>query len=298
MDADDDKLLEAAIEEANTASNMRRALTFVLADDCYIFNENLPFLEGNLAIVGDGHEISGHDTFRVFRVRIGGKLTLNEVRVTHGWAIIGGGIHNEGSLTLNGSAVTNNEGVFGGGGIWNSGTATLNNSEVSNNVASIAGGGIASSSIEGAPAPSLTLNDTVVENNRSTFAAGINIGKGSDDATVSLNQTTVQNNTAVQAGGGIIIGRGTAALNKGTIVTSNNAPKAAGIAVGTPLDENNSVPFPGYLSLNGGSSVTGNGSEDVRIAFGELFVSRRAELGSCVDDDDEIEVPLVNDCPL
>src|SRR6266702_4791026 len=105
----------------------------------------------NLTI--DGHSASStktatlnggrHDSVLTIN-NSGVNVTLNTLIITNGGALLGGGILNGGTVTLNGSTVSNNTAsIFGGGGITNvGGTVTLNGSTVSNNTANGDGGGI------------------------------------------------------------------------------------------------------------------------------------------------------------
>ncbi|MEK7325119.1 MAG: hypothetical protein AAB217_07665, partial [Chloroflexota bacterium] len=106
----------------------------------------------------------------------------------------GGGIRNDGHLTLNNSTITNNIGnngtsVGGGGGIFNVGTLILNNSIVSNNVGT----------------------------NGSILSSGGGIYN--DGGTLTLNSSTISGNVAVNnsgdgRGGGIFnVNNGTATIN-------------------------------------------------------------------------------------
>jgi Pectinesterase len=72
-----------------------------------------------------------------------GTVTIQGVTIQHGFSAVGGGISNEGTLTvLNSTLADNSAGTFGGGGILNEGTLTVLNSTFSDNSAHD-GGGIA-----------------------------------------------------------------------------------------------------------------------------------------------------------
>jgi hypothetical protein len=115
-------------------------------------------------------------------------------------------------LTLNNSAVSNNNGVFG---IFNSGTLILDNSTVSNN---INGGGIFSVGISSV----LTLtNSTVSGNNGGNGHGGIYNLFG----TVTLTRSTVSGNTAGEIGG-IRNSGGKMTLDSST-VSGNSATSSA-----------------------------------------------------------------------
>jgi CSLREA domain-containing protein len=135
-----------------------------------------------------------------------GTLTLND-SVVHGNKGSGGGIFNTGTLTINNSTIRDNDGGTGVGGIYNSfGTLTLNNSTVSGNSA-MGVGGIRSS------AGTMTINSSTIVANTATqnIAGGIlndcNGGGAATDrivATATLINSTVHGNSAATYGGGIV----------------------------------------------------------------------------------------------
>ncbi len=154
----------------------------------------------NLTI--DGHSASStktatlnggrHDSVLTIN-NSGVNVTLNTLIITNGGALLGGGILNGGTVTLNGSTVSNNTAsIFGGGGITNvGGTVTLNGSTVSNNTANGDGGGIV------------------------------------NDGTVTMSWTsTVHDNTAIQGEGGGICNssRGTLVGAVAGVNVYNNTP--------------------------------------------------------------------------
>ena len=153
--------------------------------------------------------------FNVFR----GTVTISDLTVTNGTGLVGGGIVNFGTLTLNSSTVSDNSASGFGGGIDNDGTLTVNSSTVSGNKVT----GI------------------------STFGGGIYAASG---ATTTINSSTVSGNTAGNFGGGIVNAAGTMTLNSST-VSGNSATGGGGIASTGPLTINSSTVS--------GNSATGDG---------------------------------------
>jgi hypothetical protein len=147
--------------------------------------------------------------------------TTNVVTIV-GVTIRGGtdvGIENRGRLELNDSTVRDNVGVTAllGGGILNSGTATINRSEIINNTADAAtddtGGGIANTGV-------LTLNQSVVSRNNAQVGAGIWNG-----GTLTVNNSRIAQNfnsfgagCAIEAGTDNGISRATI---KGSTISDN-----------------------------------------------------------------------------
>lgn len=126
-------------------------------------------------------------------IAVGARVTLNTLIITNGETGFGGGIYNNGTLTLNGSTVTGNSAFTFGGGIFNDGTMTLNLSTVTDNTSVRTwGGGIA------------------------------NYG------TITLNDSRITGNNAGSVGGGIL-NRGTVALKYGSRITGNTASGGGGI---------------------------------------------------------------------
>ena len=134
-----------------------------------------------------------------------GTLTLTDCTVNGNTSETGGGISNEGTLTLTNCTVSRNSTMFigNGGGISNEGTLTLTNCTVSSNT-SETGGGISN---EG----TLTLTNCTVSSNSTPFALG-NGGGLDNQGTLTLTDCTVNGNTS-ETGGGI--------SNEGTLTLTN-----------------------------------------------------------------------------
>src|SRR4030095_11809471 len=92
--------------------------------------------------------ISGNHSVQVMVVNSGGALMVHNLTIANGRSGgSGGGIENNGMLTITDSTFSSNFAgpgfsVAGGGGIWNSGTLTVTNSTFSGNNADYGGGGI------------------------------------------------------------------------------------------------------------------------------------------------------------
>lgn len=169
-------------------------------------------LSQNTVLDGTGQSVtlSGNAANRVLQVDAGVTVALTGITVANGFGDVGGGILNNGTLTLTDSTVSGNTATAGsGGGIRNNGTLTLTSSTVSGNTAP-GGGGLANGSFA-----TLTLTNSTVSGNIATgvFGAG---------------------------GGGILQGRGTVTLTSST-VTRNSAPSGGGIHVTGNLTLANSI---------------------------------------------------------
>ena len=152
-----------------------------------------------------------------------GTLTLTSVILDHNEAAYhfsnsnsgdGGGIYNTGTLTLHNVDIRNNKykSIGSGGGVFNAGTLTLNNSSISRNgnINMCNGSGVYNAGAF------ISNNSTISENNAtSVYCAGpavINIGA---TASTTLNNTTIADNAV-----GIWRSGGTFTLQN-TIVASN-----------------------------------------------------------------------------
>ncbi len=173
--------------------------TVVTEAEIVIDNDVILDGEGELTVDGN----AGH---RVWQVAVGITAELRGVGVTSGAsASNGGGIRNDGTLTVTNSTVSGNTAESFGGGIWNNGmlsTLTITDSTVSGNTAS-SGGGIYNDG-------RLTMTDSTVSGNTVTdFGGGIrNVG------TMTVTDSTVSGNRTDDAGGGI--------LNDGTLTVTNS----------------------------------------------------------------------------
>jgi len=147
----------------------------------------------------------------------------------------GGGIWNEGTLTMDNCAISDNSSTSNGGGIANDGTLTMDNCTISDNSSGANGGGVANtgmltitnSTISGNTASSkqssgggiantgmLTVTNSTISGNQSnhgTFLSGQSSGGGIanfDSGTLTITNSTVSGNQSVGGqqssyGGGI-----------------------------------------------------------------------------------------------
>jgi predicted outer membrane repeat protein len=120
-------------------------------------------------------------------------VTLSGMTVQNGNALLGGGIRNYGSLTMNDIKLTGNHATYGGG-IANFGTMTQNGGSIDNNAATQDGGGIAN--FHG----KAYLNHASASGNTANDGGGI---YNEASSTLTLNGTSISYNTAKQGGGGI-----------------------------------------------------------------------------------------------
>ena len=126
------------------------------------------------------------------QVDSGGSLSLQGVIVSGGSAIYGGGIENEGSLTVDGSTIENNSAIESGngGGIDDVGSSlSITNSTIMNNGAAGAGGGLYLAGM------ATLTNDTVANNNsQGNPGGGIAVDGSIDPHIIYVANTIVAGN--------------------------------------------------------------------------------------------------------
>jgi hypothetical protein len=184
------------------------------------FNTDLITIDAS-ALPG-GLQINGNGTVAVFHVDSTISVHLVSLTITNGSAKNGGGIDNNGTMTLYQCTLSGNSaevGEFGGGGIYNLGTLTLDNCTVSGNSAEYYGGGIYN--YEG----TLTLNQCTLSGNSAERVGG-GIYNRAGTLPLALNQCTLAGNSAGDAGG--IFNDGTVTMNN-TIVGGNSGSPGADI---------------------------------------------------------------------
>jgi uncharacterized repeat protein (TIGR01451 family) len=176
-------------------------------------------------------------TFQIFRNAAGVTASISGLTLTNGVGTSGsgsngGGILNEGTLTIRNSVVAGNSAVSGGG-IYNlGGTLSVVSTTISNNHAdSGSGGGILSTG-------TLTVINSSVIGNAAGSSGGIEIGGGTADIT----NTTISGNSATGDGGGLQVFSGSATLTNVT-VTNNRS------------DSDNSGGGDGGGIRNGGGTI-------------------------------------------
>lgn len=156
--------------------------------------------------------IDGNQAHRVFFISADATLQLSSVTIAHGLGDrsfdlnpYGGGLVNEGTLTLTDSVVRNNSvpaGAVNGGGIYNTGVLTLRRSAVTSNIATSGGGGGIYSIVA-----LLTVIDSTISNN-TTDPGGPGGGILSTNGIATIIGSTISGNTANALGGGIFNGGG------------------------------------------------------------------------------------------
>jgi hypothetical protein len=175
-----------------------------------------------LTVDGETHAVTvsgdsggnGTPNVRVFSITSSGVATLTHLRIVSGTVgegdegcpgQCGGGIYNQGTLTVQNSTLSGNSATGNGsdgGGIDNEGTLTVTNSTLSDNSVHRYGGGINNSG-------TLTVQNSTLSGNSSEWGGGIDNNYG----TLTVQNSTLSGNLA-WGGGGI--------YNGGTLTVQNS----------------------------------------------------------------------------
>jgi hypothetical protein len=193
------------------------------------YNENLtiPF---SLKLIGSSASTTIIDGGRAGTVvtisRSRAHVALSELTIQNGFASNGGGIYNNGILTVNHAAVSGNSAqnycCGSGGGIYNNGKMTVNKSTLSGNSANAGGGGISNNG-------TLRITNSTLSGNLGFSGGGIQNNGG----TLTINNSTLSKNVALTRfhlpglGGGILSGGGTLRISN-TTLSGNGAPRDGG----------------------------------------------------------------------
>lgn len=262
--------LVAAIEAVNAAGPGDHSITLT-AD--ITLTAPLPDFDNatatGITLDGSGHTLDAGGAGTALAVMPGTAATFKDMTITGGAGSrgnngqSGGGIFNQGQLTVVDATITGNTashgaGIFNyagengttvlvltrvsisaneasdtGGGIAGTGdsgsaSVTITDSSITGNTAANYGGGISSNSPSGIA--NLTLENSTVSGNSSAFGAGIFNNGNSGQATLILNAVTVSGNTAENTGGGVFNNgnKGTATVTLSNSTISGNSAKTGG----------------------------------------------------------------------
>ncbi len=214
--------LPGAISLANTYADTQ--ITFASSVTSIILGGSelaLADILGETSITGPGVTVSGGGKSTVFAIDSGVTASISGLTITGGSTTgFGGGVLNDGTVTLSTCIVSGNSASNSGAGLYNSSfaTLTLNYSTVSGNTASKNGGGLYNKG-------TLTLNNSTVSGNTAKSGGGGLYNKGTIEL---LTDSTVSGNTASKNGGGLY-NKGTITLMTDSTVSGNSATNGGGL---------------------------------------------------------------------
>lgn len=205
---------------AFTSTNRRLELSAARGELVISRDVNLDGTEFALGVI---IEAAAGSTQRILTNPAGRQLGLIRMQVKSGQgggavlSGLGGGILNQGILTLVEASILNNEASGAGGGIHSEGEAHLHRSNVAENIAGTFGGGLSNF-----PGKVMTLTSSCVANNSAVNGAGISSG-----GALKLVHCTLAFNGASVQGGGVEAFGGSMEMTN-SIVSDNFSPAGTG----------------------------------------------------------------------
>ena len=210
---------------------------------------------------------------------IDGNLAINNCTISNNTADYGGGIRNDGDLTITASTICNNSAAdHCGGGIENCGSLTITESTISNNTANY-GGGIRNYS-------HLTITESTILNN-SAYSQGGGI-YNDYDGSLTITRSTISDNTA-NYGGGIYNKHNGSLTITGSTISNNTANYGGGIRNYSHLTItestilNNSANQRGggiYNCYDGTLDITSSTISDNTATYGGGIYDRTSDSGT------------------
>ncbi len=285
--------LRAAIQEANALANSGGPDTINIPAGTYTLS--LPGIDDQQSLTGDldisqdvllqgaGSAVTIIDGGGIDRVIdiVRGTVTINGVTVSGGLIDVdddpvegsGGGIRNEGDLTIADSTITGNVAPFGAAvGNYN-GTLRISRSIITGNGddTTMRGGGIAN--YANYDPATLELTDTTVSNNRADIGGGINNRSYDSVATATISRSTISGNSATSGGGisnrSVFYYSDNVASNltiRGSTISGNTADSSGGGVHNQADTDASAVVNITGSTITGGTAVTGDGGGIVNVA--------------------------------
>ena len=238
----------------------------------------------------------GTPGFGIFNVA-SATVIISGLTVSNGRDAVGGGIYNQGNLTLNDCVISGNFATGGGGGILNLYIITISNCVIRGNsaVGETTGDGFGGGFYNDGTA---TTINCAISNNSVTGRMGGGYGGGIyNDGTLTLTSSVIKDNSAAGGpdnggaiGGGINNGFGTVSLNDSTVsgnvarggAGSDGGPgEGGGVAndFGTVTLDRSTVSGNFAVGGNGGSGGPGEGG-GVANDFGTVTLDRSTVSGN------------------
>lgn len=230
--------LRAAIETANGTPGAD-AIRFAVSGSIILASPLMITDPQGLTIDGAGQNVvvSGGSKVQVMQVNAGAVLNLKNLTVTKGNSVsAGGGLGNDGTVTITGCTFSGNQSQFFGGGLSNgsSGIVTIIGSTFSGN-RSTAGGGLLNISGQVTIFESTFANNAEVSGANNPHGGGIANYLGS----ITLTNTTLAGNSS-NAGGGLWNEYGQVKIISST-VSGNKANTVGGLWNGGTVELVNTI---------------------------------------------------------
>ncbi len=293
--------LIAAINQANTTSendtiSLAAGSTYALnsvnntivGDFGFTSGNGLPSIAnqsiaGTLTLQGNGAIIkrNSQEKFRIFHVAAGGNLILDNLTVENGFpeslltvedwiikgAAYGGGIYNEGNLTLTNSTITKNTVMGRGGGISNTGNLTISGSTFSDNQSQwIFGSGDGAGIYN--DGGTVEIEDSLFFGNRAEVNGGA-IRNNNIAGSVKVYNSTFDNNAAESKGGAIYNKNGSYVEINNSTLSNNIATYGGGLHndISTATITNSTISGNKAKEYSGGIANSGSEAEPAKITI-------------------------------
>lgn len=268
-----DTTLRGAIAEANAGDTIQFSITGTITLDPSLGPLIIPKSE-NLTINAandDGSSrisVSGNNKVQDFWVQAGANATLVGLKIIQGKADSGGGVLNDGTLTIRSCTLSGNTAKRNGGAIANDGTLTIRSSTLSGNSAGRNGGAIANLALLDSTTGTLTMRNSTLAGN----TAGGNGGGLSNFGTARIENSTIANNSAFYYGGIDLHGSSRTFLAN-TIIARNNPFDIGGTGTVDSTSHHNLIGFATGLSITNGMAgnqigTTGTGIDPLLSPLG------------------------------
>ena len=270
--------IQAAVDDENVSPGATLKITDAVHTEAGIIVNKDVTIQGQGAdnTIVQAHETADSSDERVFYITSGTESTMRGLTIRHGNPTSepesGGGIRNDGTLTLEDVIVRDNS-ASTGGGIHNEGTLTLINSSVYDNQAR--GGAIhylecsTGGGIKVLTGEVKLVNSTVSNNTAIKKGGGIHVAcQGS----LVLINTTISGNSANGNGGGIFV-NGVGELVNSTI--SDNSAKSGG---GIYVQSKDGVQVVHGLVKVKNSIIAGNYATFDKYGVPDCFIAEKATL--------------------
>jgi hypothetical protein len=211
--------------------------------------------------------------FRIFKINAGRTVSMTGLTVANGLVQgdVGGGILNQGTLTLAQSTITGNtaehSGMAGGlgGGIDNEGSLTVLNSSITGNAAALSGGGLLNGGLSAA-----TLEGVTISQNAQTFGVPNASEDGSAGGIASLGALTMRDSLISKNAGGTgglaLMAFGADVLISQCVIADNtHTPTGIPFAAGMVIEG-----FGGNVRIENSLIMhnIGNGANGAILSFG------------------------------
>ncbi|MBO7725475.1 MAG: hypothetical protein J6S40_03315 [Thermoguttaceae bacterium] len=233
------------VDEWDSLISLREAIAYAAEGEVVTFDASL---SGQTIVLG-GSELTVNKSLAIDATDIGG-ITIDAAGQSWVFDIIGG--DETSPVELIGLTITGGN-CPSGGGIFNQGTLTITNSTISGNTASYEGGGIYNEGM-------LTVVGSTISGNSSGYSRYGGGGIINLSGTVSVIDSTISENTSEGEGGGIYNYEGVMTITNSTVSGNNSNTSGSGAGGGGIFNIHATLTIIGStISGNNSNSYGGRG---------------------------------------